>query len=701
MGKELILEIGTEEIPAGFMKDAITNLSEIAKREFDDNAISYGQISTFGTPRRLILRITGLSEKQEDRSKESYGPPLRIAFDEDGTPTGATLGFAKSQGVDVSELVRVERDRGEFLAVIRRIKGQKTEKLLKDMLPRIITSLPFRKSMKWGDGEFTFARPIRWILALYGGKKVPFTIEEVKSSNKSRGHRFMQPKPFTVSGWNDYSKGLEKGYVILDQDKRRSIIEKGIGELARRIGGTVEKDEELLETVTYLVEYPVVLKGGFEEDFLELPKEVLISVMKSHQKYFPVFTKTDEGELLPHFIFVSGTPVKDNEIVVKGNERVIRARFTDARFFYDEDKSAPLSHKIDELKGMVFLSDVGTYFDKTERLKEVAEMIGKELGLEASLPDIVRAAELSKADLATQMVFEFPELQGIMGKYYAELSGEKKEVAEAIEEQYMPTSREGELPETDFGSIISITDKVDTISACFISGLIPTGTSDPYALRRQSIGIINILLQRSFHLNINEVFRLSLKTISDQTKGEFKDHQDKVLAGITEFMKERFRNLMISEGFPQDVIEAVISAQFDDIVEVKRKIEALAEFRKAPDFDSLGIAFKRVVNIVKGQPRNEVKEKLLIEPVEKELFKSFVKTGKRVGRHISDRNYSESLSIMKDLKEPVDKFFDNVLVMDEDPEIRQNRLSMLWEIRELFFKIADFSKLSTQNDKQQ
>ncbi len=700
MDKELILEIGTEEIPAGFMKDAIKNLSEIAKREFDENAISYGQVSTFGTPRRLTLRVTDLSDKQEDRSKESYGPPVRIAFDEDGSPTGATLGFAKSQGVDVSELVRVERDRGEFLAVIKTIKGQKTEKLLKEILPRIITSLPFRKSMKWGDGELTFARPVRWILALYGGKKVPFGLEDVKSSNKSCGHRFLQPKPFTVSGWDDYAEGLEKGYVILDQDKRESIIEKGITELAERIGGTVEKDEELLETVTYLVEYPVVLKGDFEQDFLELPKEVLISVMKSHQKYFPVFTKSDEGELLPHFIFVSGTPAKDSSVVVKGNERVIRARFTDARFFYDEDKSAPLSHKLDELKGMVFLSDVGTYFDKTERLKEVANAMGRELGFESSLKDIVRAAELSKADLATQMVFEFPELQGIMGRYYAEISGEKEEVARAIEEQYMPTSREGELPETDFGSIISVADKVDTISACFISGLIPTGTSDPYALRRQSIGIINILLEKNFHLNITEVFRLSLNAIIDRAKGKFKDPHDKVLAEIMDFIKERFRNLMISDGFPHDVVDAVVSAQFDDIVEVKRKIEALAEFRRALDFEALAIAFKRVVNIVKGQPRNEVNQKLLVEPVEKELFDTFVKTGKKVGMHISDRNYSESLSIMKDLKEPVDKFFDHVLVMDEDPAIRQNRLSMLWEIRELFFKIADFSKLSTQNEKQ-
>ncbi len=377
MEKELILEIGTEEIPAGFMKEAIRDLSEISGREFDENAIPHGGISSFGTPRRLTLRVRDLSEKQEDQTRESYGPPIRIAFDDKGSPTNATVGFAKSQGVEVSELVTVKRDRGEFLAAVKRIKGRKTEKLLKEMLPRIIGALRFRKSMKWGDGETAFVRPIRWILAVYGGKTIRFDIEGVKSSAKSFGHRFMNPKPFTVSGWDDYTGGLGKGFVILDQDERKRSIEKGIAELEGRIGGTALKDEELLETVTYLVEYPVVLKGDFEEGFLELPKEVLISVMKNHQKYFPVLSKSGDGRLLPHFIFVAGTKAKDSSVVIKGNERVIRARFTDARFFYDEDRGRPLSEKIEKLKGMVFLSDLGTYYDKTERLKKLAGEIAQ------------------------------------------------------------------------------------------------------------------------------------------------------------------------------------------------------------------------------------------------------------------------------------------------------------------------------------
>ncbi len=694
MAKELILEIGTEEIPAGFMRDAIDKLSKIASRELAGNALAYGNISSYGTPRRLTLRVTDLTDKQEDQSRENYGPPVRIAFDDKGDPTNATIGFAKSQGVEVKDLVTVTRDRGEFLAAVKKIKGQKTEKLLKELLPGIIMDLPFKKSMKWGDGEAVFARPIRWILAVYGGKTINFKIEEVKSSSKSRGHRFMSPGHFSVSGWDDYTEGLEKGFVVLDQDRRQDLIEKGINDLAGEIGGSALRDEDLLETVTYLVEYPVVLKGDFEEGFLELPKEVLISVMKNHQKYFPVLSRSESGKLMPHFIFVAGTKTKDSRVVAKGNERVIRARFTDARFFYDEDRAMPLSDKIGKLKDMVFLSDLGTYYDKTERLKVLAGVIGRQIAIEP-LTDVLRAAELSKADLATQMVFEFPELQGIMGKYYAILSGEKEGVAAAIEEQYMPTSREGDLPGTDIGSVLGIADKLDTISACFISGLIPTGTSDPYALRRHAIGIINIVLDKNFHLSINGLIRASIAAIVDQAHGKPPGSQDNMLTEVSGFFKERFRNIMISDGFPQDVVDAAISAEFDDIVEVKRRIEALSELRKAPDFDSLGIAFKRVVNIVKGQPKGEVSERLFVEPVERELYLSFIDTREKVGGKMSERNYPDALSIMKTLKEPVDKFFDHVHVMDENTELRKNRLSLLWEIRDLFFRIADFSKLNT------
>ncbi|MER3446428.1 MAG: glycine--tRNA ligase subunit beta [Candidatus Dadabacteria bacterium] len=708
MEKELILEIGTEEIPAGFLEGAIENLHSIAEREFKDNLLSYRDINTFGTPRRLVLRVTDLSDKQSDKIDEIVGPPKRIAYDESGTPTKAAIGFAKSQGVDTKDLVVVSREKGEFIAVKREIKGQKTKNVLTELLPRIIVSIPFRKSMRWGDNDTTFVRPIRWILCIYGRKIVPFGLGDIKSDSKTRGHRFMSPKPFQVKNWEEYVTELERRFVILDGKKRKEIIKRDIEQIGKEIDGIPLWDEELLETVANLVEYPVVLKGNFDREFLELPKEVLISVMKNQQKYFPVFSNSGKSgrnnkeaespllkQLLPHFIFVCGTPVKDSQVVIRGNERVIKARFTDAQFFFKEDTKTPLSEKLEKLRSMVFLSELGTYRDKTERTEDLSEFIGVRLGFQQSLEDIKRAAKLSKADLATQMVFEFPELQGTMGKYYALISGEKEEVAKAIEEQHMPTSREGKLPETNLGAILSIADKIDTISACFISGLIPTGTSDPYALRRQAIGIINIILEKEFHLCLRDIFNFSLRQIGNQFQKDFvllPQSLSPLLAEVMNFMVERFRNLMISEGFPQDIVDSVIFAECNDILEVKRKIEALSEFRKAPDFDSLAIAFKRVVNIVKGQPRGMVNPELFTQS-EKQLYQSYLDVKRYVEE--SGSNYKEALSQLRGLKEPVDKYFTDVLVMDKDEDIRLNRLSTLWEIRDLFFKIADFSKINT------
>ncbi len=694
MAKELILEIGTEEIPAGFLDYAVEDLKSLTKKMLDENSLSYENVECYGTPRRLALRVEGLPEKQEDRTEEAYGPPVKIAFDAEGNPTKPALGFAKAQGVDFKELTTIQRDRGEILALKKKIKGQKTDKILKEILPDLVLSIPFRKSMKWGDGSVTFVRPLKWILSIYGGKTLSFNIEDLKSSNKSYGHRFMHPKGFKVTNWDEYEKGLEQGYVQLDQKKRRETINIETAELADKIGGYIPKDPDLLETVSNLVEIPVVLKGNYEKEFLTLPKEVLISVMKNHQKYFPVFSKSETEELLPHFIFVCGTPVNDSDVVSKGNERVIRARFTDARFFYDEDKSAPLWDKLEDLKGMVYLSDVGSYYDKTDRLKTLANELGNNLGFDNNTRHIVRAAFLSKADLATQMVFEFPELQGIMGKYYAEISGETPEVAKAIEEHYMPTGRDGDLPESDYGSVLSIVDKIDNISSCFISGLIPTGTSDPYALRRQAIGIINIVLEKNLHLSLKESFRIGLKAIIDQTESKYSDSLDDTLDTIMTFMTERFRNLMTSEGFAQDVVEAVVSVEFDDILDAKRKIEALTEFRKAADFEALGVAFKRVVNIVKDHAGKNVLDEHFVESAEKHLHDSLNDVRGKVEDKIVEKNYLESLLLMKNLKDPVDNFFDNVMVMDKDTKIKENRLSMLANIKSLFFKIADFSKLS-------
>lgn len=700
MEKELILEIGTEEIPARFLGEAIRNLGLIAEQELRNASLSYNTIHTYGTPRRLTLRVTGLLEKQKDRIVEILGPPKRIAFDENGVPTKAALGFAKSQGVDVEDLVIVEREKGEVVAVRKTIRGEKTKELLKKLIPQIVLSIPFKKSMRWGNVDISFVRPIRWILAVYDGKTIPFVIGDVKSGATTRGHRFMSAKPFRIRTWEEYIDTLGKNFVVLDQDRRKETIKKEINKLAENINGKVQEDEELLDTVTHLVEFPVVLMGSFSIEFLQLPKEVLISVMRNHQKYFPVFSATTNPqgyELLPYFIFVCGTPVKDPKIVISGNEKVIRARFTDAKFFFEEDTKTPLSKKIEKLKDMVFLSDLGTYYDKTQRLEKLVTYIGKTLGLqENQLKELERAAVLSKADLATQMVFEFPELQGIMGKYYALISGETDLVAKAIEEQYMPTSREGKLPETLAGAILSISDKIDNISACFILGLTPTGTSDPYALRRQAIALINIVLSKELNLELKKVFRHSLELITSQFKNnELREKVDETLKSIMDFIAERLKNLLVSEGFSQDVVDAVVATGCSNIVESKKKIEALEEFRRLPEFNPLAIAFKRVVNIVKGQPRDKVEETLLVESTEHLLYQAFLEAKKSIDEKISEGRYKEALIQMKALKEPIDRYFDEVLVMDKDSRIRKNRLSMLWEIRDLFFKIADFSKINT------
>ena len=707
MEKELILEIGTEEIPARFLKETIENLLSFTKRELEDQLLPFKTINTYGTPRRVTLRVEGLSDKQSDRLVEVVGPPKIIAYDEYGEPTMAASGFANANGVDVKDLVVLKRDNRELIAIRKIIFGKKTEVVLKLVLPKIIQLIPFRKSMRWGKGKITFVRPIKWILSIYGGKTIHFNLDNIRSGSKTQGHRFLSSNYFSASDWGDYFTKLEKSFVILDQERRKAIIKKNVETLATDLGGFTIEDEELAETTSNLVEYPVVLRGDFDSNFLELPHEVLISVMKNNQKYFPVFSRVEnELRLLPHFIFVCGTPVKDASIVIKGNERVTRARFKDASFFYHEDLKLSLLDRIEKLKTMVFLSNLGTYYEKIVRLEDLVEFIGVKLGLKEEIRDLHHTARLSKSDLTTEMVFEFPALQGIMGKYYALYSGEKKEIAEAIEEQYMPTSREGSLPHTLYGSILSVADKIDNICGCFISGLNPTGTSDPYALRRQAIGIINILLKNNHKLSSTQLFTHSLHSYNKDFKeiqfqkrevpSESIENSKELLIKIREFMLDRFKNYMISEGYDPDVVDAVTSANFDDICDTKYKIEALAESRKATDFHSVAIAFKRIVNIIKGQLTfSDLRKDLLIQDAEIDLYNHFCDVTKTVIESITKNDYTEAISRMKLLKEPVDKFFDQVLVMDKDLDLKQNRLSMLNSIKELFFKIADFSKLNT------
>ena len=696
MEKELILEIGTEEIPALFLEKAREDLGSILSGELRDKGIEFGEMEILYTPRRLSVRVSGLERKQKDRTTENFGPPKRIAFDESGEPTKAAVGFARSQKVDVEKLVIAKRDNGEFLCVRKTIKGRKTSSVLKEILPGVISSVPFRKSMRWGSGKLTFARPIRWIAAVYDGKPVRFSVENIKSSDQSFGHRFTSPKPFRVASWENYLKTLEKNNVVPDPGKRKEIIGRDTETAAKKIGGMVKEDPELLETVVNLVEHPTVLVGEFEKKYLSLPEEVLISVMKNHQKYFPVYSEKT-GKLLSSFIFVCGTPVKDKKVVVRGNERVIRARLNDAEFFFSEDTKKNLGDYTEELESMVFLSDIGSYRVKVERMRALAaDMFAN--------PALERAAQLSKSDLATQMVFEFAELQGVMGKYYSLASGEKKAVANAIEEQYMPLTRTGELPRTRTGALLSIVDKTDNICSCFIADLVPTGSSDPYALRRQTLGIIRIAIEKKFDVSLSAILERNIKLVLDSTDAQKtrrgKLSEEKLKETILAFFSERFRNLMTESGYERNIVESVISAGFDNPLDAYHRINALGKFARRKDFDTLATGFKRVFNIAKTRPSSPLDKKLFKQKEEKDLHKALTKTQTAVLKRLGDSekapgqgDYLSSLESIKTLANPIDQFFDAVMVMDKDQKIRDNRLALLNEIKDLFFMIADFSKI--------
>jgi len=553
----------------------------------------------------------------------------------------------------------VKRNNGEFLTFKKKVKGRKTNEVLKVILPKVINSIHFKKSMKWGYGKTTFARPIRWIMCIYNTKKLVFELENIKSDSKSYGHRFLSPKPFSPKNWNNYMDHLIKRDVYLDQSKRKKFIEDEIQKLALELGGIVEKNEELVKTVTNLVEYPVVLHGTFEKSFLKIPKEVLISVMQNHQKYFPVFSKS--GKLLPYFIFVCGTRVVNNETVVKGNERVLRARFRDAEFFWNEDIKKPLKDSRDKLKDMLFLSGVGSYYKKTERLKNIAENLASYSGIcnkysKNYNPDLVgcliEAAHLSKADLVSKMVFELPELQGTMGKHYAKKSGVKTEVATAIEEHYMPRERNGNLPRTETGALLSIADKIDNISSCFVTGLKPTGSTDPHALRRQSIGIIQIVLKKKLNFNLETMFSVALKEITTITSTE------EILPELMNFVSERFKNLALEIGYSNNVIDSVLSTGFDNILDSYNRIKAMERFKKQKSFDELTVVFKRIVNITKDKPKTELGRNLFKDKSENILYNDYIKALNQTKTIIKPAvdDYIKALNQIKTLRKPVDDY---------------------------------------------
>ncbi|HRS98257.1 MAG TPA: glycine--tRNA ligase subunit beta, partial [Smithella sp.] len=581
-----------EEIPAGFLSKAVADMEEIIRKSLTEKRIAFEGIQCMATPRRLVLSIADLAPRQEDQTVEKLGPARKAAFDENGQPTKAALGFARGQGLDVSQLDIIVTEKGEYVGARKTLPGQPTNELLFDMLKEFILAIPFRKSMRWANYDLRFARPVHWILAIYQGSVIPLKIEDIESGNFSYGHRFMSPGNFAVTNLADYMSLTRQHFVMVDQTERKSFILTEAQKKAADVGGILFYTDDLLETVSFLVEYPVVVLGKFDEDFLRLPKDVLTTTMISHQKYFPI---TDTaGKLLPYFIAVSNTQPRDMAVVVEGNERVLRARLADASFFFEEDKKVPLENRVESLKKVVFHSLLGTSHKKVMRFRKLAAKIAAKVKPSVK-KNVDRAALLAKADLESLMVGEFAELQGIMGREYALLAGEKPEVAKAIYEHYLPVVAGGELPETDEGAIVGIADKMDTIAGFFGVGLPPTGTADPYALRRQALGIINIILSKQYDLSLNFLLDESLALLKEFLKKPAEDVKKEVL----EFFKGRLQNQLIAQGYAYDTVDAVLATDIDNLADAVQRVKALEDFRKNPGFEPVSIAFKRVDNILK------------------------------------------------------------------------------------------------------
>lgn len=689
MAEVLYLEIGSEEIPAGYILPALEAMSAQMVRFLDENRIRHGEPFTTGTPRRLVLKVPGVDLHQEACTTEIMGPPKQVAFDAEGRPTKAAEGFARGQGVAVEEIRIKQTPKGEYLCIVREETGVSTRELLEKMLPDFIAHIPFPKSMRWGSLSVTFARPIRWIVALLGGEALNFQYGDIQSGNQSLGHRFLSPEWITVADYESHRENLRKHFVILDRGERRKLIEDGIHEAARSVGGRILEDDELLDEVTQIVEYPQPIVGEYEEKYLQLPPELLITVIKKHQRYFAV---TDGGgNLLRYFVTVANTIPRDVKVVAAGNARVVRARLEDARFYYEEDQKTRLEDRVEQLKGVVFHSKLGTSWEKVERFTAMARWLGEKLAPQC-LDALLRAAYLSKADLVTGMVGEFPELQGVMGRAYARLQGEPEAVAQAIFEHYLPNRAGGPVPQSLEGSLLSMADKMDTIVSCFGVGLIPSGTADPFALRRQTLGIIRIILEKPFVVSLSGMIDQALPLLSTKLTAP----AEKVKEAVLEFFQGRLLHTLVSqEGYSADVVEASLAVGIDDLVDAVARTKALAAFKSRPDFESLAAAFKRVVNIIKEPEEAPVDPSLLQNAEEQALFSSLRDTEGVVAGCLAGADYAAALESMSRLKGFIDAFFDSVLVMDKDEAVRRNRLALLTRIRNLFSGVADFRKIQT------
>ncbi|MFR0671900.1 MAG: glycine--tRNA ligase subunit beta [Veillonella parvula] len=682
MAKDLLFEIGAEEIPAGFMPNILGQLKQLAETKLNDAHLPFESIATYGTPRRLALIVKGLADTSAEISERHKGPSASIAYDADGNATKAAIGFARGKGLDVADLV-VEDG---YIYAETKTAGVPAKDIVTDMLPQLITGLNFPKSMHWGNLDAKFVRPVRWLVALLDEEVIPVEFATVKSGNVTRGHRFLGADEITIKNAASYVDTLKENFVMVDQDARRELISKQLHDIAASKNASIVWDDDLLEEINYLVEWPTALCGGFEESYLALPDAAIITPMKDHQRYFPLVDQ--DGKLLPMFLTVRNGSDHSIEVVQAGNERVLRARLDDAKFFFNEDRKKPLIDRQDGLTKIVFQEGLGNLADKTERLLKLGRVFGEECGLHEDAAVVLeRATELAKTDLTTGMVTEFTELQGVMGKEYALLDGESEEVAEAIFEQYLPRFAGDVLPQTEAGKVLSIIDKVDNIVATFSRGLIPTGSQDPYALRRQTIGILNILLGSEWNISLRPIFKASMELLNVPA-----EKQDELLGQVEEFFILRLKNIFLDREVPHHVIDLLLSNNELSVADAEGLVNALLANRIDENVE-LVQAYTRMYNLVKDVEYTGVNNDLLKEDAEKALFEAASKASEISSAAWEAGDYDAVVAVPATLVPAINKFFEDVMVMDKDEAIKANRLQLVRLAYSVMAIIGDISAL--------
>jgi len=718
---DLIFEIGCEEMPARFVRPALASLKELAAKRLAAQELTYGSLETAGTPRRLALLVKGLLEEQPERTELALGPPVKSAFDADGKPTKAALGFAKSQGVAVDSLGQHDTDKGPRLGVSKTIPGRPAAEVLAELLPQLVAEIPFAKTMRWGSESFRFARPIHWFLAMLNGQVVPFELAGIQSGRTTRGHRFMATAELEIASPDEYLDKLRQAHVLAERAERGALTRMEVETTAQVGGGKLVDDPELMEEVTDLVELPVACCGSFDREFLEVPRAVIISAMREHQRYFAL--EDAQGRLLNKFIAVNNTKPNDLAVVTAGHEKVLRARLADARFFLTEDMKRPLMDRLEDLKQVTYHAKLGTSYEKVERFTALAKAIAEKIAPDQAA-QVERAALLAKCDLVTEMVGEFPSLQGVVGEEYARRNGEDPEVAQAIREHYLPAGASSELPQGMAGVCVGLADRLDTICGMFGIGQSPTGAADPYGLRRAAIGVIRVITEKGLALPLSGCLDVALKHLQPWLHKEpgkeetqhLRQPLEETKRKVFEFVLDRLQNVLSDQGVPTDVSAAVLAVsregagqaflnperiqladRLDDLVHIREKALALAQVKETEDFKPLAIGMKRVMNILRKEaeqvPTAKADLAVMTEAAESELYQAFQALAEEARGRFAQGEYLAFLQGLSALKGPIDKFFDDVLVMDPDQKVRANRLAMLNEIAGMFRQVAEFTHL--------